>query len=889
MEELQCCLVGFGSDLFSIDDLLSDDEPSTSAPRPCAAAVALHPTERELLRAVLPLGRAYAYLHEVTQRARMGQRGGGGGLYYAAMAMAVHEHVLAPYRAAVEAAATPTALCAIGDHFRLTLRLLLELFRAPAALQQQLLLPPTASRAAAPPPAEEQREAGKRGGAWAMPVTAIEDVLAHREVPLELRSAVGQQVWLALLHTIAHYVAHGVVLHGREDFFVSVAPPGGGEAEEEVHTLHADRLPRCLSVDFGAFLVATGRERRALLHDAVAPGESYLEALAMGAQDEAASTVYHAVFNPSLCAGGVLQVEELWVRVDAAKALWSKALWARIGTARQLHDRLRALRDIFLCHRGDLWGAFMQMLFARYVRREDAARGAAGGHHYTSEAEVGAAPRHVSSLTRAAMEAYEAACSASGAADMDMYSGFRVVVGAAPASLNEEEGPRASSGGGQGSVEDAALRLVRRVGDIGIQYTVPSGLHHVVSRKALEYYQQLFSFYLLTHLADVALHDARTALSEALTGNPQPSHPLRRTFALHHHCHFLLHNLREYLHVDVKAAAARALSGPLERCGSVEEARRLHDKYLWAITEGSFLVEGAEGPLEACRALCRHAVTLQVLCRRYRVTHWAVEGANPTPVEVSAVLQALESRLHQEVVTPLMCQLQDHGGVGAAARRTAGLWTRIDFNRFYSSSFMRPTQEGVSAPPFAFMVPGGVAAAPPTPRLTVASTRVAAGAPRSSTPTSQQAAAATRARRLSATSTTGRSTALSATTLSAITAAAAAGGRGRGPSAAQGPLGAGVSTRATATLSSVTSPSSTPRVASEPGESPKQHKSSVGSGGGGTRASTGSAQAPAVVRRRTHSSTASRVLRSTQPIQSAHLQQGSQGGHGTPNNLSEKH
>ncbi|KPI90430.1 hypothetical protein ABL78_0506 [Leptomonas seymouri] len=742
MEEVKCCLLGFSSGL--LEQALYPSS-TTSAGRPTDSeasaevhqrlycqSLPFHPTEQVLLQRVLPLGRSYRVLQQAAQDVAVGRSEG---LYPAAIGNGIGK-ILERYVEAVKTASTPSALSALPAAYATTFALLVKIVEAQQRAEVCLPL--------------------------------LDRFLLNREVPAVFRRLLGESVWLAILYTTAHYVAHGVVLHARPDYFISlitrntsaaatsslstisqVKPSAGSSAQAvqppgEEHTLYVDRLPRGVSVDLGLLILAAGKERRVLLRDAdVQGGSDYLEQLALGSQDEAANAVFHSIFNVQLCQGGVLATEELTARVEAAKTLWSKALWMKVGDLPSLRAHLTALRNIFLCHRGDIWYAFVERVLpvlARAhaprrlqsgttptgaappheneeeekhgLRRADAGRDGAGegddaGGHAQASTSLAAAARYAF-LQRAAADAFLFALSVSNLRDVPSYETFTMRVSSsgveqadaafAKGSADEESPSTLASGtGGQGSgwrrgdraasAEDVAKHLLYVVKSMYVQYIPPQGLPLIVSQKSMHYYQRLLSFHLSLRFALQALAVTRTLFSEALLTNTKPSADLRHAFTLFHLLHFLTSTIAYYMQVDVISVCTAKLEEQLSSpaCASVEQAKRLHDQFIWNVSEASFLTDGSEALLHACESLNTCAVTLYTMCTRYRIPYWAVEGINETPIEVRAMLSALQMRVQQDVVAVFT----GHLGLGGRQWERA-LWGRLDFNKFFSQHRTRP-------------------------------------------------------------------------------------------------------------------------------------------------------------------------------------------------------
>lgn len=721
MEEVKCCLLGFTSEL--LEQALHVSSSTTTAAAPANAEAPLHlslrslpfhPTEQALLQRVLPLGRSYRLLRQATQDVAVGRTEG---LYPAAVGSGIKK-IVDLYVDAVKRASTPAALAALPDTYATAFSLLEEIVAAQQRTEVCLPL--------------------------------LDRFLQQQEIPSVFRRLLGESVWLAILYTTAHYVAHGVVLHARPDYFISLqAKPtsstsGKAQAAEE-HTLYVDRLPRGVSSELGLLILAAGKERRVLLRDAeVQGGSDYLEQLALGSQDEAANAVFHSIFNVQLCHGGVLAAEELAARVEAAKSLWSKALWMKVGDLPALREHLTALRSVFLCHRGDIWYAFVErvlpVLAASHLTQKGAlgtaatstAGGAAilpplpddgdgddvSGDELLDEADADdaatrAAAMRCAYLQRTAADAFLYALSVSNLRDVAVYDTFTMRVSAsgleeADAALvhannlgdrgNDSSGAASAEAGKRGSrrrrwagrtasTEDVARHLLRVVQAMYVQYIPPQGLPLMVSPKAMHYYQRMLTFHLALRFALQALAVTRALFSEALVTNAKPSADLRRAFTLFHLLHFLQSTVAYYMQVDVISVCTARLEAQLasSTCASVEQAKRLHDQFIWSVAEATFLTDGSEAVLAACQALNTCSVTLYTLCTRYRIPYWAVEGINATPIEVRATLEALETRVQQEVVAVFT----GHLGLGGRQWERA-LWGRLDFNKYFSQHRARP-------------------------------------------------------------------------------------------------------------------------------------------------------------------------------------------------------
>ncbi|SCU71891.1 Spc97 / Spc98 family, putative [Trypanosoma equiperdum] len=613
MEELQCALLGFHSASLPFE-ILKDS--------PCDAGVTgtfsqLHPSERSLVGEVLPLGEMCQTLRALATDFAVGRTDG---LYISAIASAVVQ-ILRSYEESVRAAVTPSSVVSLRPTYFLAFSLIMEMV-------------------------QQQKNAD-------LLLVTIQSFLSNREIPQKFRLWMGEAVWMSLLYTIGHYVAHGVVLHGRRDFFISVKSKGG----KEDHTLHSDLLPHGIPMELGLLILSVGKERRVLLSDAESHGKEYLEQLALGAQDEAADAVFRAIYHPSLCVNGFLVVDELETRVEETHALWSKALWLKVSKQVDLRKHIDAMRAMFLCHRGDFWHTFVETAFSTFV--DDTI-----SRSTVTEAVV----------NRTAADAFAYALEMSGLGGVRVFERFSTFV-RLPIEAEEGEGS-----GTLRSIEDTARAILSCMRGLGLHYVPPRGLQLVVSPKAMEYYQRIFSFHIVRRFSLHALHSVRGLFSEALLTNKNPSPELRRAFAIMQLLLFLQTTLGYYLQVDVIVLRNAELDKAMAKCKSVQDAKRCLDRYVWHITEGSFIAEGSNALFSACEALFQCSFALYVLCKRYRLVSWAVEGSR-IPIEVLAALAALETRVHQEIIAAFTGHLS-----GSSTRgNERALWARLDFNRFLSA------------------------------------------------------------------------------------------------------------------------------------------------------------------------------------------------------------
>ncbi|CCW61698.1 unnamed protein product [Phytomonas sp. EM1] len=699
MEEIQCVLLGLDScALLASSPLISSghtinsmDDASVNGYGANDASIlsltpsirsSLHPTELLLLEGLLPLGRQYALLSAIARDTSLGRTEG---LYASAVGAAL-EKILSCYVEDVKCAKTPSELALLSSTYSLTFNLLEKI---------------------------TQQKAPKSGPSSSSLLTieylaGIGDFLSNMELPPSFRQILGEHIWQAVLYTTAHYVAHGVVLYGRSDYFISVSSAtsslsGGKKCSAEAHTLHQDLLPPGLSVNLGLSILAAGKARRVLLNEVEANEGDYLEQLAIGALDGAAESVFQTIFAPSLCEGGLLAVDEMAARVESARALWTKALWERVSRTAPLAEYLEALQVVFMCARGDLWHAFVECTFN--VICSNRSEVLHNPHEHAGSKRI-----HTSShanLRRAVGEAFAYGLSVSGLAELSTYECFSVSLPQGASQLDTKTVMMDGTSSCM-AVEDVAGSILSLVRDLCIVYTTPQGLQLVVSQKALEYYQRLFSLHMSMRFALHSLSILRQLFSDAITTNPKPSTDLRRAYALFQMLHFLQTAVANYFQIDVVLLYTHELRQNIERCTSLQEAKHCHDRFIWNIAENSFLTEGSERVLTTCRALEECAVTLYMICVRYRLNYWAVDGVNQTPIEVAAALTALETRVRQKVLASFVSHLSV-----SSRHAERALWVRIDFSRYFSFHRSANRDSGVGSPVvtstvgFSVPIPGG--------------------------------------------------------------------------------------------------------------------------------------------------------------------------------------
>jgi hypothetical protein len=612
MDETKCILLGFGSSALDPSTLSISQELTST----------LHPSEVQLLRSLLPLGAHYWRIRQFCTAVTVGRIDG----LYAASLSAGSKEVLATYEAAVQGAASIAGLNDIRKNFG---------------------------------PSLEALAAMSTGdNKTTVLIDQIQQFVTNQELPHRFRAFVGTSAIMGLLFVIAHYVAHGVILHNCPDFFIK--QEAVGDREELV--VNAPLLCFGISEELAVSILISGRERHTLLRESKLTGGSW----ASKGVDPAASAIFNSIHNPSLCSGGVLAVDELETRIEAAKGLWSRALWSAVGLSSSVHVHLASIRDMFLCHRGDLWQTFVERCFPGLVSS------ASTGHvpH----------PRPIAECFRTAV--------AMTTRDVDgVVSAFAVGVDGAAAAGSVVTFQQPQSRNPVARFGDVAQRILAQIAALRLLYNSPTGIHLVVSRSALGIYQSVFSFNMRMRFSFFALLQTRLLLRDAVkrialdrqsSATSATAALVHRTLALLQTLMFVQSNLGYYLQVDVIEKHYAQLQQGFESVSNVERAKQLHDRFVLAVAEGSFYpnevsAQHSNTILESVEMLFVSSLTLYVLCAN-----------KPSPTEREAgththALMMLESKVNKELMPVLVGSLSISTKTSERA-----LWSRIDFNRYFS-------------------------------------------------------------------------------------------------------------------------------------------------------------------------------------------------------------
>lgn len=639
MEEIQCALLGFGSAA-----LPGSERTTVSA----SLRSLLHPTEYQLLMDVIPLGSIYAELRAFVSDVTVGRCDG-----YLASAIGIGiSKYLQQYEAEVRDVSTAASLEALrtghGETFQF-LRRLMHHAEEPEVL-----------------------------------CIVAQQLVSTLDIPLSVRSVVGDRVAMATLFVTAHYVAHGVVLDGRKaDFFVRTEVDGNGDESEyplrETFQLNKRLLPCGIPAELGQRILLTGRERK-LLREQLALREDRNGALLQERDDaEVAQAIFSSIFSPALTRDGRLAVEELEVRVVAAKSVWSRSLWLLVGESSQLSVICGCLRDMYLGHRGDFWSMFVDLTFATL------AQSAASADH-----------RMQTNTGRLVVESYRRALH-----DSQLMSVKEV---AELFAMRWEPSGTVPSGGG---IEEAAAMMIGRIRQISLTCDLPATSMLVISSVALDRYHELLHFQLSvrfalhgTHLTRKIIRELTTTLSKSSNRksevfNTMAHQFLNRMSRVLQFVTFVLTSVGYYFQVDVIAAHFTTLEENMRRyVTSVDDAKRVHDQFMLAVGEGIFLIDDDDTSLlDAIFGCCRSALMLFGLTSRSEGlmarllqsgSGGAAVGRGEIPAELQAALSQLEKN-QREITSALALHLST-----SLQPSERALWARLDFNKYFSGALLKP-------------------------------------------------------------------------------------------------------------------------------------------------------------------------------------------------------
>lgn len=733
MEEVQCALLGFGSislpssapPLSSRTTQASPLSPPLGASGGISAALReqLHPTEYAQIMNTLPLGTLYVSLRSFSNDGAAGRLDG---YIVTSTAMAVAA-ILRDYEAAVDAVQGIADLDALSSTFGEAFHALVRLTHHRHELPVFLLL--------------------------------VQQLTSSLDLPLSIRAVIGEHVSTTVLFCVAHFVAHGVVLEGRQDdFFIQKLArrrrrrhqdndedqqnDNGSSDDESDHRASSSSLSRfgvlkrlipCgMQIELVHTMIHAGNTRDVLRKQLRRYGGA--TRLRSGEDDDAtAASIFSSLYNAALTRGGRLVVEELAVRVEAARSIWSRALWELVGGGtKHLVNTARLLRDAFLGHRGDLWGTFVEMSLP--VLANVAFLGASSSATSSSSSTKGMAvqiDRAYQSALRA-VKLDDTALAHSVSLSMDI-----------PAPVTPS------------NIHEVAEVVRSRIHGIFLTVDLSAGTELVIAKHTLDRYHGLFCFQLGIRFAMHALHTSRKQLQElvlspfsSITGGsgsrstsdvagPSASasaaaatswkHAMNRIAALLHFYTFVLSTVGQYFQVDVieghysplvhqlaaSAGQSSAISGdrnrrrasrvlptasaaPHSSILSVEDARIAHERALLSVSDAMFYldasnddgdVDGDHGGLtETLQSATHTALTLFCLVRRLmnstpELTSSRGGGLRPLTSEVLTAIASLE-RTRNELIIGIASQLSK-----SSKPSERSLWARLDFNKFISTAW----------------------------------------------------------------------------------------------------------------------------------------------------------------------------------------------------------
>ena len=344
MEELQCALLGKCGYVLK----------STPSPIPDSVRERLHPTEAAIATSAAAVGTLFSSLDSFSRDVFTGRTSGA---YKCAFAVALRS-ILRDYEDAACKVEKPLDLLQLQNKYR-------SVFEALSAL------------------CKEDSVDKMHRKAW--------EFVSSCDYALPYRTLLGREYVMTALFLMAHWVAHGALLSagGNDDFFVTLraspSPP--------TYVVDARKIACRISPELAATILVAGRERATLKEETelesshltplafapsggaspsveaagVSPERTKMRVAAENdrrAHEALALTIFRSIYDDALCDEGQLRTDELEARIEAARLQWSRALWTIVNRTSALSQHLAAIRDVYLCRRGDMWHSFIEHSFS---------------------------------------------------------------------------------------------------------------------------------------------------------------------------------------------------------------------------------------------------------------------------------------------------------------------------------------------------------------------------------------------------------------------------------------------------------------------------------------------------------------------------------------------
>jgi hypothetical protein len=646
MEQLQCALLGF------FGEIITEDGVSTAAPDSPFTS----PSDVALIASAVPMARDYESLSAFRER------GAGGrlrGFYTASLAVAVDD-VLRLYESDVLAMDDARGILALRTRYSALLRKVVAITQTNDTQQR---------------------------------LRQLHALCSEPRLPLDLRCTISDRVCIALLRNLAHWVAHGEVLDPT-DFFVVPSEEKADDGSARQWDADRDRVPPGWPDTLLAHAVVAGKERRLLLRES----SDLLNRHEMTEQERDrergdAAAVFARLSDPQLIDGGAIVLDELERRVRAAHQHWSSIIWRSVKQRFRLLDQLEAVRDMYLCRRGDLWHSFITaaapVLFAK--------------HYSEGPAAVNA---RLALDQRVVTMAFQNSMLATGLAEHPLYRSFAMAFREAPlpaAPTAAGQGQTSTGGGGGGeplsldAIGAATLGNVRR---LALQFRLPPGMALIVSPNAQRRYVRLFALHIALKLALYGLCEVRR-FAGIVSRSYGTSRLLRKLLLLTGALHYFLTNVAFCLQVDVQDTHFKALMAALAQVTAVETARRAHEAFMDELYAGAFLQQDGVDVARSIDAAIILALGLYVVTQRdtTQAVIRASAGSNQAhgsvvhaENEVHSVLSYVSLQLRRRVTAAVVPSISLDTRPAHRA-----LWTRLDFNRWLSEEAIRAAEGDAAA------------------------------------------------------------------------------------------------------------------------------------------------------------------------------------------------
>ncbi|CAL5227089.1 g9995 [Coccomyxa viridis] len=472
-----------------------------------------------------------------------------------------------------------------------------------------------------------------------------------------------------LLSHVRSWVVHGVLLGGREDFFIQTALPeqdissaapkddeAGAVEWQQGFKVARDALPPYISKDTAESILFIGKAVRVLKQSASSRRPSGEMSALLSMITESWTKELRQI-----------QSSALFHRLDLERVISSMQtqvaahLWDLVSVKAQLVQHLRALKDYFLLARGDFFQGFL------------------------SEAEpLLQLPPRLATADAVLAHAFQLAGSSSSAEEDPLFPNVHVHLDDEPPKPDSPSpGSTPVHQGALGS-HDLHVPSYDAWDGLSLTYDVKWPLHILLTPEVLAKYNALFQHLLRLKRVNAELDAAwaslrRQAGAESLQSR-QPIWDVRL-----HMAHLLL-NLQVYMQVDVVEAQSAAMFERLGKASDFGDAESAHTAFIAALLEQTMLTSPrVADSLTTIYALCT------CLCSLAQKAEEAMYAGERMPaLRTEAILLGADFRGRASSLFRLLHSDALQGGPRGAQLRQ--LLLRLNFNHFLDDT-QKPAAE----------------------------------------------------------------------------------------------------------------------------------------------------------------------------------------------------